>query len=73
MSLVAQTLQSFDYDSVSGPRVKKMKNLEMFKTEDVKKKSAAIVGFNEILLRVQEYYVAKTMKAKAKMKQNMNQ
>ena len=61
-------VHGFDYDSVSGPSVKRIKNLELHPVEAYQKKAQALVVFATVLHRAKEYYMAKTNKAQALMK-----
>ena len=62
-------VKRFDYDAVSGPTVKRIKNLELHSVEEYRAKSEACGCFAEILIEAKAYYEAKTAKAKALMKQ----
>ena len=62
-------MKHFDYDAVSGPSIKRIKNLQLYSTEDLRNNGAAIANIGTIMLRAQEYYVAKTAKAQALMQQ----
>ena len=62
-----KTVKNLDIDSVSGPRVKRIKNLTLFTTEQLKNNSAACQQMGIILLRIQEYYNAKDSRTQARM------
>ena len=51
-----------DYDSVSGPQVKRIKNMQLHSVEEVMQKSAACAAFAAVLVSAQEFYNAKTAK-----------
>ena len=61
-------MKRFDYDAVSGPTVKKIKNLELHSVQEYRAKSEACACFAEVLIEARDYYEAKTAKAKALMK-----
>ena len=61
-------MKRFDYDAVSGPTVKKIKNLELHSVQEYRAKSEACACFAEVLIEARAYYEAKTAKAKALMK-----
>ena len=56
-------LANFDYDSISGPAMKKFKTQQMYSNEEVATNSMAILPINNLLLMAQEYYLAKTSNA----------
>ena len=68
---VVQHLSGFDFDSVSGPAVKKIKNMELYTNAEMKSISVAAGQINDLMLKAQEYYVAKTVKAQAMMRQSL--
>ena len=57
------TIAHFDVDSASGPQVQRVKNIELISVEELRKNSAAVAAIGNIMLRAQEYYIAKTSKA----------
>ena len=68
MEKFSDTVKRFDYDAVSGPTVKKIKNLELHSVQEYRAKSEACGCFAEVLIEARAYYEAKTAKAKALMK-----
>ena len=58
-------MKHFDFDSVSGPQLKRLRSLELYSVEDMKKNSAAAAHFANVLLCARDYYNAKQAKTQA--------
>ena len=64
-----ETIKCFDVDSASGPQVQKVKNMELISVDDLKKNSAAVAAIGNIMVKAQQYYIAKSSKAQGIMRQ----
>ena len=60
---------AFDYDAVSGPSVKRIKSYELYSPQEMMKTSVVVSVFAKLLICAQDYYMAKTAKAKAVMRE----
>lgn len=56
---VMQLLNSFNYDFMTGPQVKFLKNTPILSYEELKKSSVAAACINEVLFRAKAYVLAK--------------
>ena len=59
----------FDIDSASGPQVQRVKNIELFSVDELKKNSAAVAAIGNIMVKAKEYYIAKSSKAQGLIRQ----
>ena len=68
MDKFLDAVKRFDYDSVSGPSIKKIKAMELHSAQEYRAKAEAASCFAEVLITAKAYYEAKTAKAKALMR-----
>ena len=65
-----ETVARFDVDSASGPQVQRVKNMTLFTMEELRNNSSAVASIGNIMLRAQEYYIAKSSKAQGLMRRD---
>ena len=56
---VLDHIEDFDYENVSGPQHTMMKKAQLVSIDDMRNKSLVGVGVANLLIKVQNYYIAK--------------